>query len=127
MAQNLSTDGSLWLLAGLFAVAGTLHFIIPKKYIQIVPRSLPWRSALVIVSGACELLGAVGLLVPATRQAAGWGLIVLLAAVFPANVKMLQDAQASEAPGWRRLLLWLRLPLQPLLMGWVFRVACCTN
>lgn len=115
-----------WAIVLLFAVAGALHFIIPGAYERIVPRWLPVRRTLVYVSGACEIAGALGLLFPATRALAGWGLIALLAAVFPANVQMLADARAAGASGWAQLLLWLRLPLQPLLMWWVWRAAVRT-
>jgi uncharacterized membrane protein len=76
----------------------------------------------VAISGACEIAGGLGLLVPRVRQAAGVGLIALLIAVFPANIQMLLDARAEGAVRWMQVLLWLRLPLQPLLMGWVWRI-----
>jgi uncharacterized membrane protein len=117
-------DAAPWPLVLMFAVAGVLHFVVPGTYERIVPRWLPAPRLLVYLSGAAELAGAAGLLVPALRPAAGWGLILLLAAVFPANVQMLRDARASaRTPAWARALLWARLPLQPLLMWWVWAVA----
>lgn len=114
---------SLWILAAIFTIAGILHFTIPDSYTRVVPRWLPAPRLLVYVSGAFQVLGGVGLLIPALRWAAGWGLIALLIAVFPANIQMLQAARAADAPAWGQLLLWLRLPLQPLLMWWVYRSA----
>lgn len=114
---------SLWVLATVFVVAGALHFAVPDSYTRIVPKWLPAPRLLVYVSGAFELLGGVGLLIPQLRSAAGWGLIALLVAVFPANIQMLQAARSAGAPFWGQLLLWLRLPLQPLLMWWVYRAA----
>ncbi|GAA5438771.1 hypothetical protein ACFQDE_05985 [Deinococcus caeni] len=67
-----------------------------------------------------EVLGGLGLLHPATRPAARWGLLALLLAVFPANVAMAQSPERFGLPGWA---LWARLPLQPLLMWAVWR-AC---
>jgi uncharacterized membrane protein len=110
-----------WALAALFGIAGALHFVAPQAYERIVPPWLPFPRALVLASGAAELLGAVGLLVPGWRVAAGWWLILVLAAVFPANVQMLLDGLARPTtPGWGRALLWARLPLQGLLMWWVW-------
>jgi len=110
-------------IAALFVVAGVLHFAIPRSYESIVPPYLPARLFLVYLSGACELAGGVGLLVPRTRRAAALGLIALLAAVFPANVQMLAAAVAAGKPQWQVALLWLRLPLQFVLMGFIWRTA----
>ena len=62
----------------------------------------------------------VGLLVERYRRTAGIGLLILLVAVFPANVQMLLNARAANDP---ELLLWLRLPFQFLFLWWVWRVA----
>lgn len=104
----------------LFIGAGTLHFLHPETFAKIVPPFLPWPIALVFVSGAAEIAGGVGLLVPALRRAASWGLVALLVAVFPANIYMAVDrvqVSASAIPGW---LVWARLPLQFVLIWWVW-------
>jgi uncharacterized membrane protein len=89
-----------------------------------MPRWLPAHRALIYASGAAELAGAAGLLFAPLRALAGWGLIALLVAVLPANVQMLQDARADpRTPTWARVLLWGRLPLQLLLMWWVWAAA----
>lgn len=123
MPNAPAAPGTPWGLVALFLVAGVLHFVVPGVYERIMPRWLPAHRALVLVSGAAEIAGALGLLVPALRPAAGWGLLALLVAVFPANVQMLQDARASGAAWWVQAALWGRLPLQPLLMWWVWRAA----
>src|SRR5918997_6548531 len=99
-------------LAAFFIVAGILHFVVPAYYRSIVPSYLPSSATLVAVSGAAEIAGGAGLLFPYLRQAAGIGLIVLLIAVLPANVEMLQLSRASGGASWQEVLLWLRLPLQ---------------
>ena len=114
--------GRRWLrlgLALLFVGAGALHFIRPEMFARIVPPALPAPRLLVLLSGAAEVAGGLGLLLPATRRGAAWGLLALLAAVFPANVHMLQLADSLHIPAW---VLWARLPLQPLLMGAVWWV-----
>ena len=121
-------EGAPWIVVLVFAVAGVLHFVAPGAYERVMPAWVPpngplGRRSLVLVSGACEILGAAGVAYAPTRRAAGWGLILLLAAVFPANLRMLGDAVRAGAAWWVRLLFILRLPLQPLLMWWVWRAA----
>jgi uncharacterized membrane protein len=106
----------------LFVSAGVLHFVYPKAYRAIVPRWLPARGLLVAISGVCEIAGGIGVVVPGVQRAAGLGLVALLIAVFPANVQMLIDARAKGARWPALLMLWLRLPVQPLLALWVWRV-----
>lgn len=75
-------------LAAMFVVTGVAHFAPPLRadLIAIVPPRLPAPAGLVSVTGALELLGAAGLLVPATRTAAAVCLLVLMLTMFPANV-----------------------------------------
>lgn len=111
------------LLGLVFVVAGLLHFIAPGMYERIMPPYLPLHRELVYLSGACEVAGGLGLFPRRTRAAAGIGLILLLFAVLPANVQMLLDARAAGKPsGWVSLL-WLRLPLQLVLVAWVWKVS----
>ncbi|MFC4452849.1 DoxX family protein [Deinococcus sonorensis] len=110
---------ALLLCAALFVGAGTLHLATPEPFERIVPAWVPSARAAVLLSGVAELLGGLGLLLPATRPAARWGLGLLLVAVFPANVEMAQHAQRFPVPAW---VLWARLPLQPLLLWWVWQV-----
>jgi uncharacterized membrane protein len=86
--------------------------------LRIMPPALPAPRLLVLLSGVAEVAGGLGLLWPATRRWAAWGLLALLVAVFPANVHMLQLHEQLHLPAWA---LWARLPLQPLLMWWVWR------
>ncbi len=108
------------LAAALFVGAGVNHFVHPEFYRQIVPPGFPSLPVLVAVSGACEIAGGVALLVPFLRRLAGWGLIALLVAVFPANVYMAMSPEQFSVPAWA---LWARLPFQALLIGWVWHVA----
>lgn len=110
-------------LAILFVVAGSAHFAIPAWFDQIVPTWVPNARVATLVSGAAEIAGGIGLLLPATRRLAGVGLLLLLLAVFPANVNMLQMARATDAATWYVATLWARLPLQALLMWWVWKAA----
>ncbi|CAN5288084.1 DoxX family protein [soil metagenome] len=110
------------LLALLFVAAGVNHFVSPEPYVAIVPRFLPRPELLVLLSGIAEVLGGIGILLRRTRRAAAVGLIVLLVAVFPANVHGAlygMNVGGSAVPAW---LLWMRLPLQAVLIAWVWWV-----
>jgi uncharacterized membrane protein len=109
-------------LALFFIVAGTAHFITPAPYLAIVPTYLPWPAAMVALSGVAEILGGVGVWFRTTRRAAGWGLIALLIAIFPANIHAISIGMiigGHALPAW---ILWARLPFQLLFIAWVYRV-----
>lgn len=107
------------VLAVLFVVAGLIHFVKPGMYVKIMPPMLPAPLELVYLSGLAEILGGIGLLVPATRQAAAWGLVALLVCVWPANVFMAMRPELSPGiPVWA---LWARVPLQVPMIFWAWR------
>lgn len=106
------------LLATIFLIAGVLHFVFTPVYVGIMPAYLPAPKLLVQISGAFEILGGLGLLIPITRPAAAWGLVALLIAVMPANINMALHPQPwSAIHAW---LLWLRVPLQLPLIYWAW-------
>ena len=120
-APGRTASTSQWLLAAIFIGAGTLHLLRPGMFVNMVPPWLPAPALLVLVSGVFEVMGGVGILVPLTRVAAGWGLIALLVAVLPANVHMLVQARMAGASLLWQLALLLRVPLQLVLIWWVHR------
>ena len=75
------------------------------------------------MSGLAEILGGVGFVTRRWRPMAGLGLIVLLVAVLPANVEMLQQGRARGVAGLQEALLWLRLPFQGVLVWWAWRLS----
>lgn len=104
------------VLGGSMVLAGINHFVNPKLYLMIMPSYLPWHRPLVALSGVCEIGLGLLVFVPRFRRAAGWGLIALLVAVFPANLHMaLNPERFAPIPVWA---LWLRLPLQAVLIAW---------
>ena len=103
-----------------FILAGTNHFLKPDFYAQIVPPAFPSPKILVLVSGLAEIAGGLGLLIPPLRRVAGWGLIALLLAVFPANIYMAIHPERFGIAAW---ILWVRLPLQAVVIAWVWCVA----
>lgn len=109
---------SLYLQALVYIVAGLNHFISPKTYLAIMPPYIPAHQLLVNLSGIAEVALGLGLLFPATRSLAAWGLVLLLIAVFPANVYMAMADRFSSIPMWIK---WGRLPLQGFLIWWAYR------
>lgn len=97
-----------------FSFGGVAHFALTEAEMSIVPPWIPWPRAAVLVSGVFELLGAIGILIPATRRAAGLGLFLLTIAVTPANVYMMQHAELFHVPRWALI---VRLPFQAVLLA----------
>ena len=104
-------------------VAGSLHFIATDGYVSIMPDYLPLHRELVYLSGLLEMALGIGLLWQRSRQAAGIGLILLFAAVLPANINMavenIQPFDFIIPAFW----LWVRLPFQLVFIYWAWRVS----
>ncbi|WP_138431213.1 DoxX family protein [Fodinibius saliphilus] len=110
-----------YVIAAAFFTIGILHFVRPQFFLRIVPDFIPYHLAMVYISGAAEVLGGIGILVTQTRTWAAWGLILLLVAVFPANINMtVMSVQESGYTSWYSVATILRLPLQFVLMYWVY-------
>jgi uncharacterized membrane protein len=112
--------GLRWLLTAFMVGAGANHFLAPATYVAMMPSALPAPLALVYISGVAEICGGLGLILPATRKLAAWGLVALYLAVFPANLNMAINGLplgAHHLPAWA---LWGRLPLQLVLIAWAF-------
>jgi uncharacterized membrane protein len=107
------------LLAVFFITAGANHFRTPDLYLGMMPPWLPRPLVLVQVCGVAQILGGIGVLVTATRWFSGWGLIVLLIAVFPANLHVALQGH-MQGFDFSPVMLWLRLPLQLVLISWVW-------
>lgn len=101
-----------------FFIGGIFHFIATDVEMSIVPPFIPYPRAAVLISGVAEWLGAFGVAWRPTRRAAGIGLLALTIAVTPANIYMLQQHAAFAVPLWA---LWLRLPVQVVLLLLIYR------
>ncbi|MCR9288359.1 MAG: DoxX family protein [Bacteroidetes bacterium] len=110
---------SLLLMAGFYFYAGYSHFKKPKFFYRITPPLLKqWEKEINIIVGVAEIVGAIGLLIPSLQTWAAWGIILLLLAVFPANIYHLMSKGAGmKIPLW---FLWLRIPLQGVLIWWAY-------
>ena len=110
------------ILGTFFICAGVMHFLATDGYVAMMPIYIPWQRGLVYLSGAFEIAGGLGVMIPPIRRFAGIGLIVLLIAVFPANAHVALHGlpvASADLPVWG---LWLRLPLQFLLIYWVAKI-----
>lgn len=103
-----------------FIVAGLNHFRDEAFYLKIMPDYIPLElhRPSVIISGVAEIVLGAMLLIPATTRMAGWGLIALLIAVFPANIFVYQHQDVF--PGVSPTLHWMRLPLQAVMIAWAW-------
>ena len=108
-------------VALFFLAAGAMHFVKPRPYETIVPDALPAHREIVYLSGVAEIAGGLAMLHRRSARLAGWWLIAVLIAVFPANVNMAVNAERFRAIP--EALLWVRLPLQALLIAWVWRAS----
>jgi uncharacterized membrane protein len=105
----------------LYIAAGVYHFVKPRMYMRIMPGWLPAHLQLVYISGAAEIILGLLLIAPATRVMAAWGIILLLIAVFPANIQMMLDYYKNGHP--MRWVTVVRLPLQGVLIWWAWLYA----
>lgn len=109
----------LWFFCG-----GVGHFLATGFFVSIVPPYIPAPLAMVYISGVFEIIGAIGLLSPRWRPAAGWGLVLLTLCVTPANLYMWQHPELF--PDFSPFILSVRMAIQVLLIAciiWSTRAA----
>ena len=112
------------IVMGVFYISiGASHFTSPIWYVQIVPPYLPYKLELVYISGLFEILFGGMLFFKKTRFLAGWGLILLLIAVYPANIYLAQTNGA--AMNTTPLIAWGRLPVQFIFVGLAYWHSKC--
>ena len=115
MTKNYIKPFSIIVMSWFYIYTGLLHFTNTNWFLQIVPPYLPMKTELVYLSGLFEVILGFMLIVPALRYYAGWGLILLLIAVYPANIYLAQTNGA--AMNTSALVAWGRLPFQFLFIG----------
>lgn len=115
----MSLPWHLYVLAALLIGAGINHFRKPKLYLKIIPPYFKNPVLLNKISGAFEIALGILLAIPSITKFAAWGIILLFIAVFPANIYMYQNKSAGLGlPKW---LLFIRLPLQFVLIFWTYQ------
>lgn len=115
---TLLRKAGLLSLILLFLIVGLNHFGNPNFYASIIPPYLPMRYELSNITGFFEIFGAIGLLFAKTRKLSGYGLILLLVVIFPANIYMVMHPE--NFPSYSPLFLYLHLPLQFLFIAWIY-------
>mgnify|MGYP006306230575 CR=1 FL=1 len=103
----------------LYIVAGMAHWFFPRVYRGIMPPWIPAKNALIWISGVAEVSLGLALFIPGLQRIALFGIIAMLATFLPVHVYMVRHA--SRFPGIPKWLLWVRLPLQLLLMYWAYQ------
>lgn len=102
----------------LYVAGGINHFWHSRPYVGIMPPHYSHPLELVQASGIAEILGGIGLLIPATRRVSAWGIIAMLLVYYDVHIYMVQHPeQFAPIPPWA---LWARLPLQLVLMYWAY-------
>tara|TARA_B100000780_G_C21105897_1_gene446559 strand:- start:153 stop:524 length:372 start_codon:yes stop_codon:yes gene_type:complete len=97
---------------------GLKHFIDTSFFLKIMPPSFPWHKESVYISGFLEILFGAGIIVKRTRFHASWGIILLLIAIYPANIYLAFSEDAQQAISVSSFFAsWVRLPIQFILIG----------
>ena len=110
---------SILLMSGFYIYVGMLHFIDPEWFLLIMP---PFLSSigleLIYISGFFEIILGLSLLYSKSRKAAAYGLILLLIAVYPANIYLAFNQKAQQLIGISSFMAsWVRLPIQFIFLG----------
>ena len=114
---------SLWVMIAVYLAAGINHFVMPEFYYPLIPDYLGNKATLNILSGIAEIAGAVGLMIPATRKWAAYGIVAMLIAFLPTHIYMITDADKVAFDG-KTLPVWVALVrllvIHPILIGWAW-------
>ncbi len=110
-------------MIAVYLAAGINHFRTPEFYYPIIPDYMVYKPLLNTLSGIAEILGAIGLMIPATRKWAAYGIVAMLIAFLPTHIYMITDADkiasaGMQLPVWAA---WVRLVvIQPILIWWAW-------
>jgi len=113
-------------IAPLYLLAGAIHIARPDLFMQVMPPALPYPLVIVVLTGAAEIAGAVGLFVPRTRAAAGVALALYAVCVYPANIlHAVHDLSTGTGLGWAYH--YPRLFAQPFICWWALAAGGLTG
>ena len=107
-----------WVIAAAYLFVGIVHVRSPNGFMPIVPDWVPYPLETILLTGVCEIAGAIGLMIPRFRRAAAWGLAAYAVCVFPANIKHAVEGVVIGGTqlGWGYHA--PRLAFQPVLVWW---------
>ncbi|GGA90644.1 hypothetical protein GCM10011500_02920 [Mucilaginibacter rubeus] len=98
------------------------HFMFTKGMVMMMPSFIPFKGALVYLTGIMEIVLGALLVVNATRHIAGIILLVLFVVMLPANINAAMkhvDLEKATYDGSGPGYLWFRIPLQLLFIAWI--------
>lgn len=103
---------------------GISHFYNTDFFLKIMPPSFPLHLESVYLSGFFEIIFGMGIMIKFFRKYASWGLILLLIAVYPANIYLAFNEVAQNKIGISSFMAsWVRLPIQFVLIGLAYFVS----
>jgi uncharacterized membrane protein len=108
---------TIYIMAIAYVFVGIQHFTNADPFLAIMPDYLPYHLEAVYFSGFCEIFFGILLLIPKYRSYAAWGLILLLLAVFPANIHLALNTDAQHVLNISQSTAIIRLPFQALFIG----------
>ncbi|HEV7437674.1 MAG TPA: DoxX family protein [Pseudorhizobium sp.] len=112
-----------WGMAATLVFFGVDHLVTPERYLPMMPDVVPFHPEVVLLTGLCEIAGALGLLIPRTRRFAGVMLAIYFVCVFPANIKNALYGVNVDGLPTASLYYWVRLLFQPLAIWWALRAS----
>lgn len=107
-------------IALVFCFTATGHFVLTKPMAEMLPEQVPWRVPLIYVTGVLEFVAAFMVLVPRWRRGVGILLIVALICFLPVNVYAVLNGVGLGKQEWGLAYLLVRVPVQFVLIGWVW-------
>ena len=111
-------QASIYFMGISYILVGVSHFVNPDFFLSIMPPYLPFHLALVYLSGAIEILLGSLLMVKKYQSYAAWGLVLLLIAVYPANIYLAFNEAPQKALQVSAFAAsWGRLPMQFVMLG----------
>ena len=99
------------------------HFVFTKGMAMMVPAFIPYKTAVVYITGILEIAAAIGLLLPGMKTTTGWLLMIFFMLLLPANVYAAIhqiDFQTATQTGDGINYLWFRVPLQVVFIAWTY-------
>lgn len=118
LPSNTFKKIALFGLTLFFVSIGVGHFTGPDAFLPLMPAYLPYHLELVYLSGVFEIGLGIAVLFPKVRRLAGFGLVALLVAVYPANINMALHPEPFVEQGISLAFIYGRLPFQFLFMAW---------
>ena len=112
MLLRIFKNITVYIMSLLYIIVGFRHFIDPEFFIIIVPPYISCKNEVVLISGLLEIIMGVLLLFKETRKIGSWGIILLLIAVFPANIYLYLSEVPQDMLGISKKQALLRIPFQ---------------